>query len=493
MNTRAPDDAKATPLRRKRRQQQGVGAGSRWARLTAPPAGVARRRMWAVLETLVATVAAVALCAFFAPHDPLLIDSGFGWIWLVPVLIALRYGSITGGASGLVLLAAWYALYPAQDGARLLPVGFFFGGFVLTLLCGQFGDIWITRLREARIANDYLAERLSILTRNQFMLRLSHERLEQDLMSRPATLRDSLVRLRALALTQDPLAAQQGDIALRGAQPFLDTAAQACQFDSARVFAWRDGQPLVIEPAAATGAPHGEPAASVGAPFELDIADPLVLEALEARTLAHVGSAAQQQAAQSAYVACVPLVDAQQQLIGLLVVKSMPFLALNNDNLQFLLVLCHFYADGVRHAEVTRELLRAFPSCPYEFALDYARLVHLARASRVKSSLVALVFDNDANSQTWFQHVLRTRRALDAQWAIRDERRLAMLTLMPLSGDGAVDGYLVRIENTMHAQYGVDFEAARVAVHTAKVPVEARETAAVDTLRDLLERCDVRL
>jgi polysaccharide biosynthesis protein PelD len=481
MNTSAPDHAKATPLRRKRRQQQGVGAGSRWARITAPPGGVTRRRAWAMLETLVASVAAVALCAAFAPHDPLLIDSGFGWIWLVPVLIALRYGSIVGSVSGLVLLAAWYWLYPVRDGVHLLPVGFFFGGFVLTLLCGQFGDIWITRLREARIANDYLAERLSILTRNQFMLRLSHERLEQDLMSRPATLRDSLVRLRALALTQDPLAQQQGEIALRGAQPFLDTAAQACQFDSARVYAWRDGKPL------------GEPAASVGTPFELDHTDPLLLEALEARTLAHIGSAAQQQAAQSAYVACVPLVDAQQQMIGLLVVKSMPFLALNNDNLQFLLVLCHFYADGVRHADVTRDVLRAFPSCPYEFALDYARLVHLARASRVKSSLVALVFNNDANSQTWFQHVLRTRRALDAQWAIRDERQQAMLTLMPLSGDGAVDGYLLRVESNMRAQYGVDFEAARVAVHTAKVPAHAQEGAAVETLRDLLERCDVRL
>jgi hypothetical protein len=164
MNTSAPDHAKATPLRRKRRQQQGVGAGSRWARITAPPGGVTRRRAWAMLETLVASVAAVALCAAFAPHDPLLIDSGFGWIWLVPVLIALRYGSIVGSVSGLVLLAAWYWLYPVRDGVHLLPVGFFFGGFVLTLLCGQFGDIWITRLREARIANDYLAERLSILT-----------------------------------------------------------------------------------------------------------------------------------------------------------------------------------------------------------------------------------------------------------------------------------------------------------------------------------------
>ncbi|WP_118182361.1 PelD GGDEF domain-containing protein [Paraburkholderia phosphatilytica] len=492
MNTRVPDDVPARS-RLRRRQQQSVGAGSRWAQWIAPSRGVMRRRIVALVETIVATVGEIAICALFAPHNPLLMHTGFVWTWIVPVVIALRYGSIIGGCSGLILLAAWYVFYPGGDvavthfgsiastleqrGARVFPVGFFFGGFALTLLCGQFGDIWTTRLRQARVANDYLAERLSILTRNQFMLRLSHERLEQDLMSRPATLRDSLVRLRQLAFLQDATPAQQGDVTLRGAQAFLETAAQACQFDGARIYAWRGGNAL------------SEPAASIGQPFELDVEDPLVLEALESRTLVHVGSATQQQAARSAYVVCVPLVDALKEPIGLLVVHSMPFLALNNDNLQFLLVLCHFYSDGVRHAAVTREIVQALPSCPYEFALDYARLVRLTRDSGVASSLVALVFDNDERSQTWFQNLLRTRRALDAQWAIRDDQHLAMLTLMPLSGEGAVDGYLLRIEESMRAQYGVDFESAHVAVHAISVPPDA----ALDALRRLLERCDVRL
>ncbi len=454
----------------------------------APP-GTTRRRAVTFVETVVATLAALGACAVFDPHDPLLMATGFGWIWIVPVVLALRYGTLFGACSGLIVLATWYVLgsggalpHPgalgpgavSAPGSQPFSVSFFFGGFVLTLISGQFGDIWTARLRQVRVANDYLSEKLAILTRNQFMLRLSHERLEHDLMSRPATLRDSLVRLRQLVLTQDLPAARQGDLALRGAQPFLDTAAQACRFERASIYAWRGGEPL------------SEAVASIGAPFELDPDDPLIREALESRTLVDVGSAAQQQAARSRYVVCVPLVDAQKEPIGLVVVHSMPFLALNHDNLQFLLVLCHFYSDGVRHAAITREVLQAFASCPYEFALDYARLVHLARDTQVASSLVALVFPNDERSETWFQHVLRTRRALDAQWAIRTERHLVMLTLMPLSGEGAVDGYLLRIEENMRAQYGVDFEAARVAVHAIAVPRD--ESLAV--LRHLLERCD---
>lgn len=476
--------------RRKRRHVQGLGAGTRWGQFVAPPGGGRRRVAIAFAETVVATAAAIALCAMFAPQDPLLIGTGGAWIWIVPLVIALRYGTILGAFSGVIVLAAWYALYPGGFGTQLvgrlhigavtgvpgtLPVGFFFSGFVLTMLCGQFGDIWITRLRQARAANEYQAEQLSVLTRNQFMLRLSHERLEQDLMSRPSTLRDSLLKLRQFALAQEPVGGQ-GDVPLRGAQAFLDTAAQACQLERASLHGWRHGAPVV------------EPAAAVGTPFTLNPHDPLVREALNVGTLVHVGSIGEQQAARSGYVVCVPLIDALKTPIGMLVVESMPFLALTTDNLQFLLVLCHHYADGVRHAAITQEILKAFPACPYDFALDYARLSHLARNTRMKSSLVALVFGTDEQSAALFDNVLRTRRALDTQWAIRDGRHLAMLTLMPLSGEGAVDGYLMRIEENMHARFGVDFESAHVAEHAIAVPAEQPVAA----LQRLLELCDVR-
>jgi len=491
MNTQANEHARPRG-RHKRREAQSVGGGSWWARAIAPPRGSARRRVIATLETLVATLLAIAVCWAFDHDDPLLVNSGFGWIWIVPLLIALRYGSIAGAFSGLILLGSWYALYPQDLGAsvpasfarvlmnrthtRLFPVSFFFGGFVFTLLCGQFGDIWITRLRQGRIANDYLAERLSILTRNQFMLRLSHERLEQDLLGRPATLRDSLARLRTVILNQEPTDAQHGIVDLRGAQSFLEAAAQACQLESASVHAWRGGEPSTAV------------AASIGAPSALDVNDPLVREALDTRTLVHVESKTNQDIAHSRYIAVVPLIDAQKNPVGVLAVERMPFLALTRDNLQFLLVLCNFYADGVQHAVITRDTLTAFPTCPHTFALDYARLVHLKRDTHVQSSIVALVFHNDERSTTLFEHVLRTRRALDVQWSLRDAQHSVVLTLMPLSGMGAVDGYLLRIEENLRAQYGVDFETARVAVQSMDVPAEEP----VAELRRLLERCDVR-
>jgi hypothetical protein len=458
--------------RRQRAAQSGqsVARDMPWARVFAPSGISGRRAAFIAMEVAVATLAMTGISWFVDPADPLLLRTGFGWVWLVPVVFALRYGTLAGMASALLLLLTWYAS-TMHAGRTSFPGSFFFGGFVLTLLCGQFGDIWIGRQRQARIANDYLAERLSILTKNQFLLRLSHERLEQDVLARPATLRDSLARLRTLALNDED------DGPLIGAARFLKTAAQACQLETASLFVWN------------ANTVQTTPVASVGEPFTLDLADPLVAEARETLALTHPesrgisgGAGAE---ANTRYRAVAPLLDAGGRHVALLVVERMPFLAMTRDNLQFLLVLGGYYADSVRHAEISRSVLQAFPRCPYDFALDYARLVRLLRDTGVESSLVALVFDASELGVSLHEHVLRLRRSLDAQWPIVTPTQRVVLTLMPLSGESAVAGYLLRIEENLRAQFGTDFESAGVATHSMRLSADSP----IDALHQFLRLC----
>jgi hypothetical protein len=468
----------------RRTSTQSEAKDTRWGRLVAPTGRHGRAALGMALETVVVTVLALGLCRLLSPHDPLLLETGFPWPWLLPILLALRYGTVVGVSSGMIVLGAWQVFYGgtelavgASAAAGLFPRGFFLGGFITVMLTGQFGDIWIGRLRHARISNQYLAERLSILTKNQFLLRISHERLEQDLLAKPSTLRDSLTRMRLVTLEAAEVAApgtlRGAAPRIAGAQRFLETAAQACQLEAAQVFAWHDGR-LVRE---ASG--------RVGSPFELDPHDPLVRYAVERMALAHIQTPELQQEVGTRYLICVPLTDATQTLVGAVVVQRMPFLALTRENLQFLLVLCGYFADGVRHADVTREILAAFPDCPYDFALDLARLAHLRQETQVASSLVALVFSPSERTDTLFDHVLRTRRALDVQWPIRHDGWRLALNLMPLAGEAAVDGYALRIEENLQAQFGVNFETAGVVLHSIQIPAQQPGAA----LRQFLQRC----
>ena len=475
MSKDSTDDssAKARRLKSRRATWQGDAPRSWWSRFLAPKTRHHRAPLSVTLETIVAMLVMFGVGWLVSPADPLLIGTGFGWVWVMPIVLALRYGTILGFGSGALLLLAWQFFYD-RNGGGVFPQPFFLGGFVLVMLCGQFGDIWIGRLRHMQVANEFLAERLALLTKNQFLLRISHERLEQDLLAKPATLRDSLTRLRTIML--DQIHKTPGMLAsdkLPGAQRFLDTAAQACQLEGAQVFPLHDGK-LVAQATA-----------GIGGWFDLNLDDPLVQYALNERALAHIQSPELQSIAETRYVICAPMLDSSGFLVGMLVVQKMPFLALTRDNLQFLLVLCAYYADGVRHADVTLAVLSHHPDCPYEFALDFARLAHLTRETQIASSLVALVFNSSELSQTLFEHVLRTRRALDVQWPVlRDGAHIAM-TLMPLSGEGAIDGYVLRIEENMQGQFGVDFETAGIAVHSMQIPVHDP----VEALGRFLKRC----
>ncbi|PLC41260.1 sugar ABC transporter [Ralstonia pickettii] len=472
----APDAGGQGGRNERRRNAQGIGASTWYGRLIAPAVSSPS----AVLETLGAVVAAIGIVWLFVPDNPLLLGYGFPWMWLVPLILALRYGTLLGALAALVVLGAWAVFYGQTAAAGSFPRMYFLGGLMLVLIGGQYGDIWGARLSRARTVNGYLNDRLAALTKNHFLLRLSHERLENDLLAKPTTLRDTLTQLRniALAAREHGAADNAPDVAqLPGAEPFLQWTAQACQLEVAAMVRVTGNR---IDT---------EPVARVGTPFDIVADDPLIRHCIDTHALGHPQAPELRNVNNpedsSRYVACAPVLSGADELIGLVVVHQMPFLSLSYENLQFLLVLLGYYADGVRHLTVSSEILDLVPDAPYEFALDLGRLARLHRDTGIDSSVVALIFDKDETSDALFESVVRSRRALDVVWQANGKNRRAIITLMPLSGAGAVSAYLVRIEDSLRAQFGVDFEGGRITVQTLHVTGEHPGEA----LQRFLSRC----
>lgn len=433
---------------------------------------------WRTLETAAFVALAVALSHWIAPDDPFGVHAQFPWLWLVPAILAMRYGSALGVVAVLTMGAGWYALMGQGtqnvSAVGAFPQSYFLGGLVLTLLCGQFAEVWNARSRRLRAINAYLDERLTMLTKNHFLLRLSHERLEQDLLSKPLTLRESLDRMRGLTLNQTMLDPGK----LPAADAFLQILAQSCQVEVAAVHACD-----------ASGHVLAEALATVGKNSDFDAADPLVKYCLEQGKLAHVQTESLNQALrnQSRYLACAPLLNFDGKLFGLLLVEKLPFVALNEDTLQLLAVLIDYYADGVEVGVSSRAILQQLPTCPPQMAVDVVRLHHLRRTTGIESSLVALVFGDDELSRDMFDQIRRLKRAADVIWDYKSGGRNVLMTLLPLAGPAAVDGYLMRIETVSHAQFGNKFLSNYAEAHTAAIG----QDDPARLLPALVERCAV--
>jgi hypothetical protein len=432
-------------------------------------------RSSALLDMLVFCTLALALGAWLWPDDAFGVHADFPWLWIVPALLAMRHGSSIAVGAVLLYVAAWLLAgrfeFGGVGGIEEFPKGFFLGGIALIMLCGQFSDLWHARSRRLNAINDYLEERLQTLTKSHFLLRLSHERLEQDLLVKPVTLRETLVRLRALGVASPARAGT-----LPGAAEFMQLLGQSCQLEIAALYALdADGKLLPT------------PLASIGAFTPLATDDALVRYSLAENLLSHVQTddVPIEERSASRYLVAAPLLPSAGAAIGLLVVEKMPFLALNHETLQLLSVLTDYYADGVNLDNATRKVLAKVPDCPPYLALDVVRLHRVRLQGGIDSSMVALVFDTDDTSLDMFEAMKRIRRGVDIGWELRGAQRNVLLTLLPLAGSAAVEGYLLRAEDAMKAQFGSGFLASGVAIHTARLGFSPPAA----TLAHLVARC----
>jgi len=446
------------------RTSDPLGNVGHFGRVLAP----AVLRPVAILEVIIGIGLVVGLCYLLRPGDPLLLGIGFPWIWLAVSVLALRYGALLGVLGGVCIWGAWYAFYGRVEGAEF-PIMFFVGGMAQVVIAGHFSDIWTNRANRVKSINSYLNDRLVSITNNHYLLRISHERLEHDVLTRPVTLRDAIMRLRDLSPSTPEGELNEG--ALPSAQDMLELVALTCQIDVASIF------PMT---------PQGfsrKSVAWVGDTFTLNPDDALLLDSIEKGSLSHLREI--DETGQSAYLVCAPIVAASGTVSGVLVVRRMSFLSLNFDNLQLMLVLLNYYADSVEQRAMVAAVQRTVPQCPYEFALELARLEHMKHSSDIDSSLVALVFPRDADGDSLFDQVMRTRRTLDILWTLRGEDQQVAITLMPVTDENGITGYLTRTESRLKSQFDTDFISSHIAVHSATVEAKAPG----DSLRKLLLRC----
>ncbi len=437
-----------------------------------------RLPVWHWLETLLLTLLAAALAYAASPDDPFFVDAEFPWVLFAPALLALRYGVLPGLASVALLGVVW----AAERAAGLLrpepPTLYFMGALLLTLVCGEFASIWNARLRRVESTYRYAREKLDRLTRQHYLLLLSHERLEQDQLSRPMTLRAALLRIRALTAARDDDDAG----ALPGLQEMAAMLAQFCQLEVAAFHACADG------------VPESQPRAAIGAARALDPADPMVQQCLESRALSHVRKDGLAGAPGAQYVVVAPVIDQEGRLLALFAIEQMPFLALHDEALSTLTVLLGYYADSLQVSRQARVVQRALPSCPIEFAAELTRVHRMLVGQGVPSSLVLLRFGGHPDSATFGALLRRQLRDLDTVWELPPRPGTAvpvpdLMVLLPLAGAAGAEGALARLEQALLLRHSVDFDGARIRPYDLQLETQDPFVG----LKLFLDQHDVRL
>ncbi|WP_269532506.1 PelD GGDEF domain-containing protein [Chitinimonas sp. BJYL2] len=429
--------------------------------LIAP--GEALPTRWLVVETTVLTAAMLCLSYLINPQDPLALRGDFPWPWFAPLLLALRYGVLPGLGGAAIMMAAWWLAYdhgpgPVQDFPKL----YFLGGLIATMIAGEYAGAWQLRLRRVQESNAYLYQRLRRVSNQYYLMRLSHDRLEHEFLLKPTTMRDALSSLKAQIDSQTRLTGRLvGGFSSAQADAMLNLLSQFCGVDEAGCYRVPGDD---LRPVAYQGSLPGLDGQPIRHPLVAD--DPMVLAALENRVLTHVQTEILDRQQPSAYQVVVPIMTADDRMLGLIAVRRIGFFSLHEETLLMLAAMVAYFADSLVAPSSLQAIQAELPDCPADFAEEVGRLLHLSQIGRVESWLVLQVFRHTPQAADAAEGIRRLRRGLDSVWLMHGPDWHAVLTLLPMTNAAGVEGYVERIGSWANELYGPNFSLHHSTVHT---------------------------
>ncbi|PJE38977.1 MAG: sugar transporter [Pseudomonas sp.] len=404
------------------------------------------------LETLILTGLGLGLGCWLSPHDPMLVHNTFPWLVLAPLLLGMRYGFMHGLISAVLLVlvlfayrASGYVVY--QD----IPESFIVGVLITGMLVGEFRDIWERRLERLDMANDYRQLRLDAFTRTHYMLRISHDRLEQRVAGNDRSLRSSLLglrsQLRALPRGDDALAAL--------AESIMNLLAQYGSFHVAGLYRVAPSGQLELQPLNSLGA---------GKPMRAD--DLLVKLCLERGELLSVREDLLERGESrehSQYQACIPLVDTEGRILALLAVEQMPFFSFNDRTLSLLAILAGHIADLLLSDP---QALQLEDSDAQVFSQNLKRCLHDAQQHGLDAYLLGFTVGPSAHREELLNLLESSQRGLDLQLKSVDQSNPCVLVLLPLTSAEGSKGYLQRLHSMLTERFGLGQTLESLGVRT---------------------------
>jgi hypothetical protein len=299
-------------MRSSHRFIQGSAEETAAGKRSAPPAWLS----WA--ESLGIPAALVAIGALIDRRDPFLLQRGFSWLMLAPLLAGLQHGASRGlvaaAIQALALAAAWKSgLTQVPDALAEIILGWFVSG----LLAGEFRDAWRRRSGQLEAFGEHARSRLEGLGRAYLALKISHDRLRRACPPGAATLRDALSAFRR-ELAEHPQSASLEGLGDRILALFAEHATVRA---------------ATLHPVDRKGR-AGPAVAALGRAADT-ATDPLVRRAARSGVTVSVRDSAEG----AAVLVAVPLIDASCRAHAVVAVTDLPFPALHQETLELLAVL----------------------------------------------------------------------------------------------------------------------------------------------------------
>ncbi len=394
-------------------------------------------RPGAWIEAAALTLLVLVGCYLLNPDNPMYLHSVFPWPWIAGVIVVLQYGLGPALLSACILCASslYYQAHMAIPYHEIRK--YLLSDLTLLLICAMFSSSWLRRVINAEELLIYTNERLNSLSNSYYMLRLSYDYLEHNVITKPSTLRQVMEDLQTLGKQT------QGQLTEPLCYQFLQVLAQYCAIHSMGIYLYQNKQL------------SSQAIAQIGNPGPLDLADPLIQAAMTSQQMNYVSLNKLEYIARCQYLVAVPFLNATSHCLGLLVIKDMSFWTLHNQSLTTISVLVTYFIEEITSVQDFGEFYQHYPDCPSDFSRQLAKLMLIEQRLHITSSLCAIIVPQALRIYNVLENLERQRRLPDTSWHVSTADDDIFLSLIPFSNATSVHGYFTRITELLNSKMGL--------------------------------------
>ncbi|KTD61687.1 PelD GGDEF domain-containing protein [Legionella spiritensis] len=397
-----------------------------------------RSSFWKSIETILITLLLLLLIYLKNPNDPFSIMGPVPWIIFAPVFCSLFYGAAYGMSSLILILLFIIFQLPKEIFYDLRIREYIIGITGLTALASVFSSYWISRIRHVEHLNHYVREHLENLSRDYFLLRISHENIEQAYIVKPLSFREAFSQIKQYIIRNDC------EINEENGQFLLGIFSQYCSINNAAFCLYNEKNKDI------------QAVAFLGKEFPISPNDPLVKNAIDNKVSTYLAISRLTEEDDTDFLAVIPLFNDERDTIGFVIIKDMPFWSLTHDNLEVLSVFAAYFAMQWSIIREISPLLKDFPDFSPDFLSELRSVIQLKKYSNVDSSLSYFLVPPGVQQQNIVYLIERQKRALDCFCVLTIKQVQFIVVLMPLTSMEGIFGYKKRMTDLFKSELGVE-------------------------------------
>jgi len=389
-------------------------------------------------ETLILIFAYLFVGYIINPQDICMLNFDVPFLLILLAIITLFHGFESGILAMSIASFAMLFFYDSFPYIDFLIV------LMMVLIFSEFHYYWNQKIKKAELEANYKGIKLEELSKAFYSLKISHDQLEKNYVIKPMSIRNALgtiLDMNAKIMHDKHIIHKKKE----KYKMFLEVLQKSFNVQAGLILYRTEFEYKKYFQSKVVDVVYGDYTKEVH--IDDIFKNYLVDKAIGRKTPIYIsdehGDPSLKNELESRYIAAIPAIY-DNEVISLLVIEKMPFMAFERENLTSIAILLEYFTIEIRKDEfiVHNKHIDFIEDKEYKFEL--ARLSTLFEKYKVNSVILVLKVDNELQAIRMYEKANTMLRLLDLSTFIKKNGFYYISLLFPLHDKAAAEGFLNR-------------------------------------------------